>query len=274
MGWMERRKRERDDELLSAYVDGQLLGRTRSDFEARLAREPELRARLEATRRMLGLVRSLPAVPAPRNFILDPARYGARSRRVARRLYPTLRLATALAAVILACAVSLDLATQVRLPSFGFGAAAPAPQSQPVVATAPQQSLAAAATTPAEPGETDGQRKAQATAPDALPPATQPTAPPMQPTQPPSAPGPTIPPLAVQRTTPSQEGAPPTPAAPSAHPAGHRRPDRAAGRQIRRWHRPRPPQALRSNGRLLRRRRRRPLQRRLPSHRRCRRLSL
>lgn len=120
MKWLEQRKRERDDELLSAYVDGQLLGRARQEFEARLAVEPELRARLEATRRMMGLVRSLPPVPAPRNFILDPARVGKPARaRQAARWYPTLRLATTLATALLIVVFAGDLifSQALRMPT-------------------------------------------------------------------------------------------------------------------------------------------------------------
>jgi len=175
MGWLERRRRERDDELLSAYIDGQLLGRARSEFEARLAGEPELRTRLEATRRMLGMVRSLPTVPAPRNFILDPARYGARARpRPAARLYPTLRLATALATLVLLVVFAGDLITQVALP---FGAAAPAPPQPANESDRGTRTLAAATAAP------PGQPVPQAVPQTAVSPAVQPTQPPAPPTQ-------------------------------------------------------------------------------------------
>lgn len=157
MRWLERRRREHDDELLSAYIDGQLLGRARQEFEARLAREPELRARLEATRRVLGLVRSLPTVPAPRNFILDPARYGrpARMRQVA-RWYPALRLATTLATALLILVFAADLIIgQALTPAFRAAPAA-APQIATAEPKAGQMTAAVEATAPSAPEESAG----------------------------------------------------------------------------------------------------------------------
>lgn len=187
MRWLERRRREHDDELLSAYIDGQLLGRARQEFEARLAREPELRARLEATRRMLGLVRSLPAVPAPRNFILDPAQYSrpAYVRRVA-RWYPTLRLATTLTTALLILIFAADLIiSQALTPTFR----AAAPVAAPQIATAGQEALrktdAVQATAPPAPEELSAPAP---TAQSML--AAQPTPPPAEADQlPPAAEG-------------------------------------------------------------------------------------
>lgn len=173
MRWLERRRREHDDELLSAYIDGRLLGRARQEFEARLARQPELRARLEATRRMLGLVRSLPPVPAPRNFLLDPAKYGrpAHVRRAA-RWYPTLRLATTLATALLILVFAADLIlSQALTPTFRAAAPAVAPKVATVGQEA-RQMTASEATTPPAP------EVFSATAPTAQPMlATQPTPP-------------------------------------------------------------------------------------------------
>jgi len=95
------------DELLSAYMDGELDQRERVLLEARLAAEPELQARLEALRQTVSLVRALPQVQAPRNFILTPAMVRAdRPRAVSRRwLAPALTFATG--AVGLLCVVVL-----------------------------------------------------------------------------------------------------------------------------------------------------------------------
>jgi hypothetical protein len=155
MRWLERRRREHDDELLSAYIDGQLLGRARQEFEARLAREPELRARLEATRRMLGLVRSLPPVPAPRNFLLDPAKYGRPAHvRQAARWYPTLRLATTLATALLILVFAADLIlSQALTPTFRAAAPAAAPQVATAGQGARQKTDAVEATVPPTPAE-------------------------------------------------------------------------------------------------------------------------
>ena len=69
----EQRKKMRDDELLSAYIDGALTPREQARLEARLAVEPALRERLDALQETVMLLRQLPQVPAPRNFILSPA---------------------------------------------------------------------------------------------------------------------------------------------------------------------------------------------------------
>ncbi len=73
------KKRERRDELLSAYLDGQLSAEERARLEAQLTAEPALRAELEALRHTVALVRGLPPVPIPRNFIL-PQTAAARPR--------------------------------------------------------------------------------------------------------------------------------------------------------------------------------------------------
>jgi anti-sigma factor RsiW len=80
------RERERQDELLSAYLDGQLGARERARLEAQLVADPALRAELEALRRTVTLVRDLPSVPIPRNFIL--AQTMAARPRPARPLRP------------------------------------------------------------------------------------------------------------------------------------------------------------------------------------------
>lgn len=184
MRGLERRRREHDDELLSAYIDGRLLGRARQEFEARLAREPELRARLEATRRMLGLVRSLPPVPAPRNFLLDPAKYGrpAHVRRAA-RWYPTLRLATTLATALLILVFAADLIlSQALTPTFRAAAPAAAPHIATAGREARQKTEEVEATVPPAP------EVFSATAPTAPPMlAVQPTPPPGEADQLPSA---------------------------------------------------------------------------------------
>jgi hypothetical protein len=77
------RKRERRDELLSAYLDGQLSARERARLEDQLATDPALEAELRALRHTVALVRDLPSVPVPRNFIL-PQTAAARSQPVRR----------------------------------------------------------------------------------------------------------------------------------------------------------------------------------------------
>ncbi len=70
---------DRDLELLSAYLDGELDDRERSDLESRLAGEAPLREALAELRATVELVRELPRLRAPRSFALDPAAHGRRT---------------------------------------------------------------------------------------------------------------------------------------------------------------------------------------------------
>lgn len=124
------RGREQIDEWLSAYIDGALSPRERARLEARLAQDADLRARLESLQRTVALVRGLPPVPAPRNFLLTPAmvRPPAPAARppapVARRLAPALTFATAVSGLLCIILLVGNLIT----PGLGGpGAAAPAP---------------------------------------------------------------------------------------------------------------------------------------------------
>ncbi len=71
-------ERPTPDELLtlSAYLDGELSSVEREALEARLAEDIELQAELEDLRQTVELVRSLPRLKAPRDFMLDPGIYG------------------------------------------------------------------------------------------------------------------------------------------------------------------------------------------------------
>lgn len=121
---------EQIDEWLSAYIDGALSPRERARLEARLAQDADLRARLESLQRTVALVRGLPPVPAPRNFLLTPAMVrppapAAHQRgRIARRLAPALTFATAVSGLL--CIILL--VGNLIPPGWGGpGAAAPAP---------------------------------------------------------------------------------------------------------------------------------------------------
>lgn len=69
---------ERDQELLSTYIDGALSARERTLLEQRLAAEPELRQELNSLQQTVRLVRQMPALKAPRDFTLTPAMAGVR----------------------------------------------------------------------------------------------------------------------------------------------------------------------------------------------------
>ena len=130
------------DELLSAYLDGQLSAGERARLEARLAADPALRAELEALRRTVALVRDLPPVSIPRNFIL-PRAMAARPRPVRplrpRRAWaaPLLTAATAVVSLLFVVVLAGDLLLS------GMGRQAFAPAAEPLLeAEAPQVALA------------------------------------------------------------------------------------------------------------------------------------
>ena len=72
---------EQDLILLNAYLDDELPAGERAAFEQRLARDPALRAELEALQVTVSLMQMAERVPVPRNFTLDPAVYGKPERR-------------------------------------------------------------------------------------------------------------------------------------------------------------------------------------------------
>jgi hypothetical protein len=96
-----------DFDRLSAYIDDQLAPAEKVALEARLAAEPELRETLRDLRLTVRALRALPAVKPPRSFTLNPAHVGAVAAR--RPLFPALRLATALSALVLTVVVAGDL---------------------------------------------------------------------------------------------------------------------------------------------------------------------
>jgi len=138
------------DELLSAYLDDQLSAGEWARLEARLATDPELQAELDALRQTVALVRDLPPVPLPRNFILPqtadklhskatrprslplpPDTGYPRSRRA--RAAPLLTAATTVVSLLFGVVLAADLwfSSVGRLPL--------APMSEPLLeAEAPQ----------------------------------------------------------------------------------------------------------------------------------------
>jgi len=118
------REQEQRDELLSAYIDGQLGAEERARLEAQLAIDPALRAELDALRRTVALVRDLPTVAVPRNFILPQTAATTRRQEVRtgmagrqprrarpRRAWvaPLLTAATALASLLFVVTLAGDL---------------------------------------------------------------------------------------------------------------------------------------------------------------------
>jgi hypothetical protein len=89
---------ERDLEMLSAYLDGQVTPRERGWLEARLQAEGDLRVAYEELKNTRAVLRSVPRMRAPRNYTLSPRM--VKDRSAERRRYPILSLASALASVL------------------------------------------------------------------------------------------------------------------------------------------------------------------------------
>jgi hypothetical protein len=112
----------RDVELLSSYLDGRLKPQEATRLEARLSKEPELKATLEDLRQTRTVLRRLPQRRAPRSFRLTPKMAGVRPPEP--RSYPVFRFATALAAFLFVAAVAVNAFTPFAARQL---AAAPAP---------------------------------------------------------------------------------------------------------------------------------------------------
>lgn len=100
---------EKRQEALSAYLDGALTPAEMQRFERLVAADEALRAELEEQRLIKASLSRLPRVRAPRNFTLDPALYGRPVESTADRLYPVMRVATAVVAILFALVLVIDL---------------------------------------------------------------------------------------------------------------------------------------------------------------------
>ncbi len=114
---------DQDYELLSAYLDNELGVSQRAALEMRLAADPALAGAYDELRRTLQIVRSAPRLMPPRNFTLDPARFGSHApRRVGwtgRTGYRTLQFVGALGSAAAMLLIVLGFALT------GFNATAP-----------------------------------------------------------------------------------------------------------------------------------------------------
>lgn len=151
---------DEDLDLLSAYLDHQVEDGERAALEARLEREPALRRALDELRVTVALLRDLPPARPPRSFTLDPAALAPRPRWLAAAGW--MRLGSAIAAVLLALTVTLELVTSGR----GGMAGAPVTSSSAVMATsaAAQAQIQAAPGADAASGRAAGESAAEATA--------------------------------------------------------------------------------------------------------------
>lgn len=115
--------KQRDLELLSSYLDGQLSPAEATRLESRLLVEPDLRSVLRDLRSSRTMLRQLPMRKAPRNFRLTPRMVGKNPPLP--RAYPAFRFTSALATILLFLSFGLNfvrpqlLASQA--PGFGMG---------------------------------------------------------------------------------------------------------------------------------------------------------
>ena len=79
---------------------GRLSSREQTRLETRLKQDPDLQSALEDIRQTRNVLRSLPKLRVPRNFILTPEMVGLKRDTV--RFFPVLRLASVLAMILLA----------------------------------------------------------------------------------------------------------------------------------------------------------------------------
>ena len=90
---------QRDVELLSAYLDGQLKPSDSARLESRLKTDSELVSVMDDLRAARNLLRRLPQRRAPRNFTLTPKMVGQNPPMP--RAYPLFKFATTIATLLL-----------------------------------------------------------------------------------------------------------------------------------------------------------------------------
>ena len=142
----------RELEAISAYLDGQLSPRERARLESRLQVNQDLHMALEQLRRTRALLRSLPAMRAPRNYVLTPQM--VRPRKPAPRSYPVLRLVSVMASLLFALVLLGDF--------LGLGPSRALPQ----VAAVREEPAAEVMEAPAEAGEMTVESGAPAAEPE------------------------------------------------------------------------------------------------------------
>jgi hypothetical protein len=154
-----------DLELLSAYIDNQLVAEERGALEERLRREPRLRTALEELRGTVAVLRDLEPLRPPRSFVLDPVAFAPRPSP----WFGWMRLGATLASVLLALTFAADL---IRLGGGAVSTSAPLPAAAPTAAAAPAAAERSALTAPtAAPAAMSGAAEAPTAAPAAALPA-------------------------------------------------------------------------------------------------------
>ena len=162
----------RAEDLISAYLDQQVTAEEQQFFELHMAACADCRAQLEATRSLVTALKAMPAVKAPRSFVL-PREMAKQPKRSIFAWYPTLRLATALAAIAFVVLFAGDMLINrsgSRSAALSVPMAAPAPQMEQSAAPsrAPAATMVAVAA-PTEAPAPEVSNTAAATAPGAAP---------------------------------------------------------------------------------------------------------
>jgi hypothetical protein len=104
---------EKRQETVAAYLDEVLTGRARQQFEQEMAQDESLRHEVAQLLLIKQSLRQLPQREVPRNFILDPAKYGRPARQPWVQAYPVLRAATAMTAFFLIFAFAAGIFTNL-----------------------------------------------------------------------------------------------------------------------------------------------------------------
>ena len=98
---MKNRISPRDQEMLSAYLDGQLSSKDIARLQVRLKDDRQMQVALEELRMTREALRSLPRLRAPRNFTLTPEMVSRRAVTARRPAYPAFGFASLVASLLL-----------------------------------------------------------------------------------------------------------------------------------------------------------------------------
>ena len=142
---------QRDLELLSSYLDGQLRPSDSARLERRLSSDSDLRAVLDDLRSARSLLRQLPMRKAPRNFTLTQKMVGKNPPLP--RTYPAFKFGTVLTTLLLFFTFGINfMAVQMAAPgpAFGMGGGGAPEVSSAAEAPAATEELFAATEAPAE----------------------------------------------------------------------------------------------------------------------------
>ena len=128
---------QRIEEMLSAYLDGELSPKEQARAEKHLAQCADCAQNLHTLRQTVALLGQLPPVTVPRAFTVRPAQAAQRARFLqTRRTYGYLRAATALTTVLLAVVLAGDAFLISQVPYL-----APASAPEVIVRGAPVEKV-------------------------------------------------------------------------------------------------------------------------------------